>query len=198
MVSDSTRCLGGGGDRGKWSVLPHAKHKLLPWLKKLAEFFQPGLCSAVTLFREGGLSVPRTLASWHCHPQGTANAGAFGKRQFGLTQHRCKTTACPILQSKPPYADRYVLIFQSPTSVATSFWTCKTRCGDYSLAAGGKRTIDPLSLHRLLEIQLALLKKAELSCCGWFAKVSQGVCKKLPIWAQNLFLIYRNGCKNAG
>lgn len=101
VVSDPTRCLGGAGERGKWSVLPHAKHKLLPWLKKLSEFFQSGLYNAVTLCKEGGWSVPRMLASWHCHPQGTTNAGPLGKLQFGLTQHCHKTSACPILQPKP-------------------------------------------------------------------------------------------------
>lgn len=61
--------------------------------KKLSEFFQSGLYNAVTLCKEGGWSVPRTLASWHCHSQGTTNAGPFGKLQFGLTQY-CHKTFC--------------------------------------------------------------------------------------------------------
>lgn len=69
--------------------------------KKLSKFFQSGLYNAVTLCKEGGWSVPRMLASWHCHPQGTTNAGPLGKLQFGLTQHCHKTSACPILQPKP-------------------------------------------------------------------------------------------------
>lgn len=140
--------------------------------KTLRIFSKSELYNAVTLCKEGGWSIPGTLPSWHCHSQGTTNAGPFGKLQLGLMQHCRKTSACPILQPKPCH-----VIATSDFSVApicshqllntqTKMWQLSPGC------RGKKCSTDSLPLHGLLGIQLALLAKAELSCCGLFAQVS--------------------------
>lgn len=98
--------LGGGAERGKWSVLPHAKCKLLPWLKTSPNCFS---LVCVTLQPFARMEVGASQGCWlpgaasHTAP---LMPGPFGKLQFGLTQHRHKTSACPVLQAKP-----YLLLF---------------------------------------------------------------------------------------
>lgn len=122
------------------------------------------------------------MASWHCHSPGTTNAGAICP-DAALPQNDCLSHSA----TQGPLRWSLHLIFQSPTAVAIMFWTRKTRCGDYSLAAGEKCLTDPLSLRRLLGMQLALLKKAELFQCSFFAQVSQGVQEAANLGPASIF-----------
>ena len=155
--------------------------------KKTLWIFQPGPYNVITLCREGGGSVPRTPASWHCRSQGTTNAGAFGKRQFGLTQHCHKTAPCPILQSEPCYADRYLWFFSRLHLWPVASEHAKRDAVIVPWLQGKSALQTPLSLRRLLGMQLALLKKAELSCCGLLAQVSQGVQKAADLGPASIF-----------